>query len=570
MRNSAKLFFYFLGIIGMLAPVPGFAQNPEKSFRVSANSWVHVKNQNGRITVREKEEGSETVNITVTGTAKSLDGLLKVSPGSGRLMIDVLPSDERVDLELSVPGFARLRLETTAGQITASGKFAYVWAESDTGTIYADTAPSELKYKFLWTASYPRIVSDVETGPIKEKSAGKHVIEGYLAGDGEIPKDEKGAKPSNREIYLRTARGIILFNVEPSQVPNDLLPKKMTKAAQAIIRSGDSILVNAIRRSAPDLFGDYASTLPPHRVQPELTKSETKEPVAAGLRRVTLQVTDINNRAFGGLTRDDFVITERGAEREILELSQSSEPFNLLLLIDVSGSVEHYVDFIRKAARAFVNTVDPADRVSIVLFSDDVQPLSAFTADKNLLSESLDTFDAGGPTALYDAIGYGLTESIRPLKGDRTAIVILSDGDDNRSFLPFEPLVGSLQESGALVYPMYVPSSLIASSGNYAADSALDPLRARFLTGNLSSRAQEEGERLAKVSGGVYYPISRLSELQKAYEDIVVQLRTSYTITYRSEFTEDTGDRASPRLKIRVNRKDAFVKLGPVVSVRDK
>ncbi len=82
----------------------------------------------------------------------------------------------------------------------------------------------------------------------------------------------------------------------------------------------------------------------------------------------------------------------------------------------------------------------------------------------------------------------------------------------------------------------------------------------------LTSKAEGEGARLAEVSGGVYYPIRRLDDLQKAYEDIVVQLRTAYTVTFRSDSAE-TGDTASPRLRIKVNSAGTFVNLGAVKEV---
>ncbi|MCV4754239.1 hypothetical protein OFC37_32755, partial [Escherichia coli] len=86
----------------------------------------------------------------------------------------------------------------------------------------------------------------------------------------------------------------------------------------------------------------------------------------------------------------------------------------------------------------------------------------------------------------------------------RTAIVILTDGDDNRSFLPFEALIGSIEESGALIYPLYVPTGLIAAGS--VSDSGPDPLRSRYLGRGLTSQAEMEGKRLAAVSGGIYYP----------------------------------------------------------------
>ncbi len=193
--------------------------------------------------------------------------------------------------------------------------------------------------------------------------------------------------------------------------------------------------------------------------------------------------------------------------------------------------------------------------------------LSTFTTDKGVLSESLDTFDAGGGTAFYDALAYTLAETLRPLKGDRTAIVVLSDGDDNRSFLAFDSLLGSIQESGSLIYPLYVPSGLIAASANNNSNSSVDPLRSRYTA--LTSKAEIEGEKLAQISGGVYYPISQIGDLQKAYNDIVVQLRTAYSITFRSDLPETRDNRASPRLKVKVKRENSFVKLGSVVEVSE-
>ncbi len=241
----------------------------------------------------------------------------------------------------------------------------------------------------------------------------------------------------------------------------------------------------------------------------------------------------------------------------MISVEPATAPANLVLLLDVSGSVDNYVNFIRKAARSFVETVDSRDRISIVTFNDDVKVISGFTTDKRLLSESLDTFDAGGATAYYDAIAYTLADTLRPLKGERTAIVILTDGDDNRSFLPFDSMLASIQESGALIYPLYVPSGLIAASESASPDGAIDTLRSRYLQGELTSKAKGEGERLAKVSGGVYYPITRLSQIQAAYDDIAAQLRTAYTVKFRSD-SIDSGTGTSPRLKVKVNKPNAF------------
>jgi Mg-chelatase subunit ChlD len=201
------------------------------------------------------------------------------------------------------------------------------------------------------------------------------------------------------------------------------------------------------------------------------------------------------------------------------------------------------------------------------LFNEDVKVLSGFSTNKARLSETLDTFDAGGATAYYDAVAYTLADTLRPLKGERTAIVVLTDGDDNRSFLPFESLIGAIEESGALVYPLYVPSALIAASEANDPEKTIDPLRTRYMT--LSARATGEGERLAKVSGGVYYPITQLSQIQTAYDDIVRQIRTAYVVRFRSGYQADPQNRPSPRLKIRVKKPNSFVHVSSVSALKN-
>ena len=90
----------------------------------------------------------------------------------------------------------------------------------------------------------------------------------------------------------------------------------------------------------------------------------------------------------------------------------------------------------------------------------------------------------------------------------------------------------------------------------------IDPVRRKYMS--VSAKAKGEGERLARVSGGVYYPIKEIAEIQKAYEDMVVQLRTAYSITFRSETT--TGNR--PRLKIKSKREGTFATVTSVIAAQ--
>ncbi|REJ77743.1 MAG: VWA domain-containing protein [Acidobacteria bacterium] len=540
-------------LLGVVTTVS--AQQYDQTYPVPLSSEIVVNNEYGRIRISaENEPGSE-------GSLKAISSRpfersdISVQSKKGRLTVDVSAgaADSRIDLEITVPQRTSAQLRTRQGEIEVSGNFARVSAETSSGSIITSLPLDNLRYKFIWTAARPRYISEPTLNEPEEKNAGKSVIEGELVGD---------AGAELVEIETRTSRGILLLNVDPEEMPSTLQERPLTEAAKAMVRSGDVFLSDAIRRASPKFFGDYAATLPPRRLGPELVNAPERRSTSGGnVRTVNVQVLDANNRAIQDIEQRLFTVTEGGFEREIVSVEPTSAPFNLVLLLDVSGSIKNYVDFIRKAARNFVKTVDPQDKVAIITFNDDVKVLSGFSTDFEKLSDSLDSFDSGGGTAYYDSIGYVLAETLEPLKGERVAIVVLTDGEDNRSFLSFNSLIGSLQESGALVYPLYVPAGVIAQ-GAIEKDETLgsaDPLREKFLSLTVSETADDEGERLAQISGGVYYPISRSGELQKAYDDIVKQLRSAYTITYRAG--DRRGDGALPRVRVKVDRPGAFVRV---------
>jgi VWFA-related protein len=589
MLLSGKRIHYILLVI-ILFSLGCLAQDLERELALKAGGTVEIVNHYGRVSAKA-EASSDEQPLSGLMTAKLPAGVptssVKSTGGAGHVVITVDPDDmkQRIDVVLILPERTAIKVKTLSGAVEIAGNFASIDVTTDTGTVAVDVPDEDLKYQFIWTESKPRYLADFEIAEVKEKSAGRFEIKGRRR-SGEV-KSEKGkvkseeADPEDKiensqsdrkrsrskdrkssvvSLQFTTARGIILLNVPPNEVMSDLRERPLTNAAKAIIRSGDSLLMEAIRRASPKFFGDYARTLPPFQKRPSLVvRSGRSGESGNNLKTALVRVTDMDNRAITGLAAADFEVLENGKPRQILSVEPSTAPFNLVLLLDVSGSVENYVDFIRKAARNFVETVDKNDRVSIVIFNEDVKVLSKFTTDKGKLSESLDTFDAGGGTAYYDALAYAIADTLRPLKGERTAIVILTDGDDNRSFLAFDSVLGSIQESGALIYPLYVPSGLIAAAAANP-NSDIDPMRAKYMS--LTAKSEGEGERLAKVSGGVYYPIMQISQIQKAYEDIAVQLRSAYNITFRSEIA---GGNAS-RLKIKAKRENTFATVTSVAT----
>jgi VWFA-related protein len=522
---------------------------------------VSIKSPRGRVSVIASDDQNNNVTLDANSTGLTVDPSDVVALIKGRVLaIEVRDRGERdrIDLVVKIPVRWKVRIETDAGAVDVIGNHEFAEVTTNTGTIHADVPLDAVKIHFFWTASRPRFLSDVELPEVKEKAGGKFTLSGTL-GDKEATKEEQV------ELAFQTQRGVVLLNVDPAMVPSDLRERPLTEAARGIVRSGDSQLIDAVRKVSPKLFGDYAKTLPPVEREPALLRRrppmQVVSVVAPQLMRFNASVTDRNGRAIGGMKETDFTVYEDGIERKVIGVVPTSEPFNLVLLLDVSGSVEERIDFIRKAARDFLNTASPQDRIAIISFRDDIQVISNFSTDRRLLSQQLDQIDSGGATALYDALAYTLAQTLKPLRGDRTAVVILSDGDDNKSFVPFPAVLEATIESGALIYPLYIPSGLIPESSVPKPEITIDPLRSRYLT--LTTRADDEGRKLATVSGGVYYPIRRLEELQRAYNDVVLQLRTAYTISYASNSTPS----GSRRVRVRANREGASVRLSPVVNV---
>jgi len=592
--------FVAASLLVSLAPNQSRAQAYEKEFTVNAKTLLTIKNRSGRVTVITSDSEKDKATLQASSSGAPVERS-DVSVSGSEITVRERTAPNRIDLTVHLPKRARVKIESESGMVDVIGDFEVADVFTNTGTIHADVPLDAVKFKFIWESSRPRFLSDVELPRIKEGRAGSFSISGVLGpntkrskhkkhsaesentdNEKQTVKDEQIEKtvetnsdpaaqtakqpgtPELVQLNFTTERGIILLNVDPSMAPNDLHERPLTEAARAIVRSGNLPLIEAIRKVSPHLFGDYAKTLPPPQREPSLVNlrppGELATRVTPLLMRVNASVTDHQGRAIAGMQLADFAVYEDGAERKVVNVTPTTEPFNLVLLLDVSGSVEERIDFIRKAARDFLNTASPQDRISIISFREDIQIISGFSTDRGMLSKKLDDIDAGGATALYDALGYILSDTLKPLRGERTAIVILSDGDDNKSFVPFPAIIEATSESGALIYPLYVPSGLIPESSVPQPSITVDPLRTRYLT--ITTRAAEEGRKLATASGGVFYSIKRLEDLQKAYDDVVAQLRTAYTITYASN-ADGTGHR---RIRVRANREGASVRLSPVVS----
>ncbi|HEX2269665.1 MAG TPA: VWA domain-containing protein, partial [Pyrinomonadaceae bacterium] len=150
---------------------------------------------------------------------------------------------------------------------------------------------------------------------------------------------------------------------------------------------------------------------------------------------VTLNVSVIDrgtNRGLVDLVQSDFKLYENGQEQRIVQFESSSAPFDLVLLIDLSGSTKEVVKLIRAAALRFVNAARPADRIAVITFAGTSSIVSGLTADRELLRQRIETIDTvRGDTKLYDAINFAMNQVTKDANNSRrSAIVVMSDGLD--------------------------------------------------------------------------------------------------------------------------------------------
>src|ERR1700730_16723191 len=189
------------------------------------------------------------------------------------------------------------------------------------------------------------------------------------------------------------------------------------------------------------------ATPPPSSPEDETLKIDTN------LVTIPVIVMDRNGLYLPDVQQDEFTIFEDGQKQNIAFFSKVSAPFHVILMLDTSASTEEKLPQIQNAAIAFIEQLQPADRVAVISFDDEVRELNLFTSDRALLRSAILKTRAGQGTKLYDAFGVAL-DSVRKIPG-RKAIVLFTDGVDHYSDrATYDGTLRGLDEEGVIVYPI--------------------------------------------------------------------------------------------------------------------
>ena len=380
-----------------------------------------------------------------------------------------------------------------------------------------------------------------------------------------VPIHLKIKVPDNADITARSLRGLVKSSLGGTPVENQVFQTRLGNGDRKIdiqTQAGEILLAYAApveevssnpNPKQPELLGTNNSKRPAGTPADPAANDEISEGdvIRVDAQLVTLNISVIDrstNRGLLDLGQSDFKLFEDGQEQRIVQFESSSAPFDLILLIDLSGSTREVVKLIRAAALRFVNAARPADRIGIITFAGEATVVSTLTADRELLRQRIETIDtARGDTKLYDATNFAMDEVLKESKKSRRcAIVLMSDGLDGTipgvsgqqgSRHTYQETLRNIQEFDGVLYTLWLNTE-------YEAMSPLDTQPEAFDAGH------DRMKEMADAGGGVFYEVERLADLAGAYEQVVADLGTMYSLAYRPSNSKRDGQWRAIRIAV--------------------
>jgi Ca-activated chloride channel family protein len=239
------------------------------------------------------------------------------------------------------------------------------------------------------------------------------------------------------------------------------------------------------------------------------------------LVNVFANVTDTTGAIVGGLSKEDFSVTEDGRPQKIAVFERQSElPLSLILAIDTSGSVRKDLPLEQEAARKFVHALlRPQDQLSLLEFSTEVRQVVGFTNQASRIDHGLSSLRGGPATALYDAI-YLASENLAAIgnqgksglgKPGRKVLLLVTDGGDTANTVTYAEALEQALRGEVMVYSI-IDVPIEASAGR-------------------DTGGEHALITLAEQTGGKYFYASA-GGLDKAFAQVSEDLRTQYLLGY--------------------------------------
>jgi Ca-activated chloride channel family protein len=236
--------------------------------------------------------------------------------------------------------------------------------------------------------------------------------------------------------------------------------------------------------------------------------------VDASLVLVPAHVTDASGAPVTNLAKENFRLLEDGVEQSITYFGHEETPVSVGFLFDSSASMRNKMRQSSEAASAFFKTANKDDEFFLVEFNERAKLSVPFTSDANEVYQHVAHVRPLGRTSLLDALHLALVQMKRA-KHSRKAIVIVSDGGDNRSRYTFVQIKNAMLESDVQIYSMGI----------------FDPEDQRKRTPEEKNGPRLLGE-LSEESGGKHFRVDNLDDLPAISAQIGAELRSQYILGY--------------------------------------
>ena len=253
-----------------------------------------------------------------------------------------------------------------------------------------------------------------------------------------------------------------------------------------------------------------------------------------------VSVSDGQRRHVAGLRAENFTVFDEGVPQPLALFATSESPLDVLLLMDTSGSMDVHLPVATAAAVDLVGTLRQGDRAGLLLFDVGATTAHPLTDDHRSVIAAIQAVSPGGATAVYEAVYLALDTLSRVRRADggvrRQALVVLSDGVDNASRIPFEQALDSARRGDVTIFTI-MPGRLPTATPATASVGRHEPT-VRF-----------EMRRLAEDTGGRAFVATDPAGLTEVYEQIGSELRAQYWLAY-APGSSRAGYR---RVSVRVN-----------------
>jgi Ca-activated chloride channel family protein len=252
-----------------------------------------------------------------------------------------------------------------------------------------------------------------------------------------------------------------------------------------------------------------------------------------------VSVSDGQRRHVSGLQAENFTVFDEGVPQPVAVFATSDSPLDVMLLLDTSGSMGLRLPAARRAAADLVGRLRSDDRAGLILFDEGATIAHPLSDRHDSVIKAIRSVSPAGATALYEAVYLGLhtlSRSSRAADGvRRQALVVLTDGADNASRIPFEQALDAARRGDVTIFtimPAQPPEAV-----------AMPALSWREAT------ARFELRRLAEDTGGRTFVTQDPTGVGDVYEQIGSELRAQYWLAYPA----GPGNHGFRRVSVRVN-----------------